>query len=315
MTVTSNNAISRELLCKIVDEVFDGAVEDAGVIEEIHAVIVRDMNDRSSHSAEAGKPVVKVKPLEWCNGYRDWQVKIQTASSGPFYQVRELDGVVWLDADNTQTIYPSVEAAKAAAQADYEARVRSALSTPADSEPVAWPEIVFWNGAVAKTPLVLAEALENYASVQPVRGREVWAMRAAAEFIHKLVASGPLYAAPVADGEPVSVPEGVSNNRELLQALSRLADNRHSDGISSLVSREDRTAIINGCYDLMIAARAAAPQPNPSKVDAGRLIERGQAFANQVRCITRHLHGQAYSTTVSELNAFDAALAAQGEKP
>ncbi|KQU96825.1 hypothetical protein ASD00_18440 [Ensifer sp. Root31] len=60
MTETSNNAISRELLGKIVDEVFDGAIEDAGVIEEIYAVIARDMNDRAAlsfRSAEAGKPV------------------------------------------------------------------------------------------------------------------------------------------------------------------------------------------------------------------------------------------------------------------
>jgi hypothetical protein len=84
---------------------------------------------------------VRVKPLEWRNGYRDWQVKIQQASTGPLYQVRELDGVVWLDADNVQTVYPSVEAAKAAAQADYEARILSALSPQADDnaeEPVAW---------------------------------------------------------------------------------------------------------------------------------------------------------------------------------
>lgn len=67
--------------------------------------------------------------------------------------------------------------------------------------------------------------------------------------------------------------------------------------------------------DFAINALAAAPQPNPSTVDAEGLIERGQAFANQVRRITHLLHGQAYSTTVSELNAFDAALAAQGEKP
>lgn len=48
---------------------------------------------------------------------------------------------------------------------------------------------------------------------------------------------------------------------DLIKALSRLTDNRHSDGVSSLVSPEDRGAIINGCYDLMIASRQApAPQ-------------------------------------------------------
>lgn len=37
----SNPTISRDLLGKIVDEVFDGAIEDASVIEEIYAAITR----------------------------------------------------------------------------------------------------------------------------------------------------------------------------------------------------------------------------------------------------------------------------------
>lgn len=39
-----------------------------------------------------------------------------------------------------------------------------------------------------------------------------------------------------------------------------------------------------------------------------RLVENGQSFANQIRSITCHLNGQAYSSTVSELNQFDADL-------
>jgi hypothetical protein len=41
----------------------------------------------------------------------------------------------------------------------------------------------------------------------------------------------------------------------LIQALSRLADNRQADGTSSLVSAEDRKTIVDGCYELMITAR------------------------------------------------------------
>lgn len=41
----------------------------------------------------------------------------------------------------------------------------------------------------------------------------------------------------------------------LIQALSRMADSRQADGTSSLVSGEDRKTIIDGCYDLMVAAR------------------------------------------------------------
>lgn len=39
VAMTATNQISRELLGKIVDEVFDGAIEDASVIEEIYAAI------------------------------------------------------------------------------------------------------------------------------------------------------------------------------------------------------------------------------------------------------------------------------------
>lgn len=43
----SDNApkISRELMGKIVDEVFDGAIEDCSVIEEIYAAIKRHEAD------------------------------------------------------------------------------------------------------------------------------------------------------------------------------------------------------------------------------------------------------------------------------
>lgn len=57
-----------------------------------------------------------------------------------------------------------------------------------------------------------------------------------------------------------------------IQALSRLAGNRHSDGVSSLVSAEDRKAIIDGCYDLMTASRSAL---SPSSDD--QIAERDKA--------------------------------------
>ncbi|MBY2911408.1 hypothetical protein [Rhizobium leguminosarum] len=57
----------------------------------------------------------------------------------------------------------------------------------------------------------------------------------------------------------------VAGTPDLIKALSRLTDSRHSDGVSSLVSAEDRGAIINGCYDLMVASRQA---PAPQAVEA-----------------------------------------------
>ncbi|MGR9056033.1 hypothetical protein ACU8NH_09005 [Rhizobium leguminosarum] len=89
------------------------------------------------------KPVaVKVKQLEWSRGYCDEQVTISRAQAiGGSYQVRVLDGVVWLDKPLTQTIYPSVEEAKAAAQEHWESSIMSALTTPTQPEacgPIAW---------------------------------------------------------------------------------------------------------------------------------------------------------------------------------
>lgn len=66
---------------------------------------------------------------------------------------------------------------------------------------------------------------------------------------------------PTPVSSPVRVVDGAPSVRgqyaDLIQALSRLAGNRQSDGVSSLVSGDDRAAIINGCHDLMIATRGA----------------------------------------------------------
>jgi|GEM_PF-3708726 len=56
-------------------------------------------------------------------------------------------------------------------------------------------------------------------------------------------------------------PPQATGTTDLIKALSRLTGNRHSDGVSSLVSPEDREAIINGCYDLMVASRQV-PAPH-----------------------------------------------------
>lgn len=67
---------------------------------------------------------------EWRKGYCDEHVTITQASTGfgSIYQVRILDGVVWLDMpDQYKKKFNSVEEAKAAAQADFEARILAAL--------------------------------------------------------------------------------------------------------------------------------------------------------------------------------------------
>jgi hypothetical protein len=47
---------------------------------------------------------------------------------------------------------------------------------------------------------------------------------------------------------------------DLIRALSRLAGNRHTDGTSSIVSQEDRSTIIDGCHEMMLAARQAVAE-------------------------------------------------------
>ncbi|ARO22892.1 hypothetical protein TAL182_CH01079 [Rhizobium sp. TAL182] len=62
----------------------------------------------------------------------------------------------------------------------------------------------------------------------------------------------------------------VAGTTDLIKALSRLTGNRHSDGVSSLVSPEDRGAIINGCHNLMVASRQA---PAPYAVESQAMID------------------------------------------
>ncbi|NTJ46553.1 hypothetical protein G6K93_05935 [Agrobacterium rhizogenes] len=67
---------------------------------------------------------------------------------------------------------------------------------------------------------------------------------------------------------PTPAPEiAQPTNMPLIQALSRLAGNRQSDGSSSLVSREDRETIINSCHDLLIASRSS-PTPKAAQEPA-----------------------------------------------
>ena len=66
---------------------------------------------------------------------------------------------------------------------------------------------------------------------------------------------------------------------------------------------KDATKKYEKTVDRLIAERDALAS------DKARLEERGQAFANQVRAVINRLNGQAYSSTLSALNWFDAALA------
>lgn len=101
---------------------------------------------RAAASSQAGVETatpaqeVVVKPLEWerywggsGEQYRSWR-PTNNVSNG-FYRI-DMDGDNWTDGTCDAGRYPSLDAAKAAAQANFEQRIRSAsvLSTPAPAQ-------------------------------------------------------------------------------------------------------------------------------------------------------------------------------------
>lgn len=99
-------------------------------LEEAKAAAQTDYTARvlSALAVEPPKGNVRVEPLKWRSGWRNSRVTIiQADAICGVYQVRTLDGVVWLDKPSSQTIYPSADEAKAAAQADHEARINEYL--------------------------------------------------------------------------------------------------------------------------------------------------------------------------------------------
>lgn len=63
---------------------------------------------------------MKIRQLEWRNGYRDSTCKIQQVDTGVFYQIRERADGVFLDMNGVGIKCQSVDEAKALAQDDYE---------------------------------------------------------------------------------------------------------------------------------------------------------------------------------------------------
>lgn len=119
------------------DRYLDFMIEDKNYFDEAIKVGISAAlaaQDQEPVRNEFGEPFidqpVHVRKLEWRDGFRNPTFKTYQASGGTLYQVREHDGVVWLDVDNYQTIFPTVDAAKAAAQFKFEAHIRSATHPP-----------------------------------------------------------------------------------------------------------------------------------------------------------------------------------------
>lgn len=167
------------------------------------------------------KPVagVEVKPLgDWRRGYCDERVQIQQQSFGGLYQVRVLDGVVWLDWPNrTAEEFPNVQLAKESAEADYRQRILSTLSLPAQ-EPVAWEG--YWPGAGS------IDSVTRLTSYRPTM--EKWKADEAE--------ITPLYASPQ--------PEAVITEEMVERALARSRGNDLSTLTNSAAMREILTAAL-----------------------------------------------------------------------
>lgn len=72
---------------------------------------------------------LQVKPLEWHRGYCDEDVTITQATTlGGVFQIRVLNGEVWLDKPGSGEMHASAEVAVAAAQIEHERLIRSALA-------------------------------------------------------------------------------------------------------------------------------------------------------------------------------------------
>jgi hypothetical protein len=105
------------------------------------------------------------------------------------------------------------------------------------------------------------------------------------------------------------------------RAAEALAERLKLEAQSHAMEARTANSTINEIYQIVSGGKGEpgnwhGAEPVRAKLEAlqrenaelRRLVENGQSFANQVRSITYRLNGQAYSSTVSELNQFDAVL-------
>lgn len=144
----------------------DDCCADMGMYEEKDQAIAA-WNCRTAQPAEAGR--VSVKPLEWVE--RDDIQGLFNAEStiGWWYNVQAIDGGFRYEGGPPAVpaapqMFPSLEAAKAAAQADYEQRILAALA-PAPAAPVKGAvtveeaaQVVMQSDELTETIEVIAEA-------------------------------------------------------------------------------------------------------------------------------------------------------------
>lgn len=116
----------------------DDTISREAALDALEAVTGFGPNHPAIHAIRAlpATPAVRVKPLVWVV---DGDYVTSDHAFG-FYEVVEVDGHI-LSRDGVDVgMFSTLEAAKAAAQADYEARILAALDTPTD--PVADPRVL-----------------------------------------------------------------------------------------------------------------------------------------------------------------------------
>lgn len=127
------------------------AEEGAGTLPAKEAVKLRPADWKAladairAAQAKPAADAVAVKGLEWitfCSASGNCDAK---TPFGKYVIQSEADGWCLFNEDDASSVHSTLDAAKAAAQADYEARIRSALISPVapeGSEPVAWRGVV-----------------------------------------------------------------------------------------------------------------------------------------------------------------------------
>ena len=231
-----SKAISRALLGKIVDEVFDGAIEDPSVIEQIYAVIKREEAALSAAEPYAAmtidylgceylsRDVANIEKIAAAGSKGPTEVVyFFTAAPAPSVAVNALEwkdargdgsfvastmfGLLYIASErawgfrNYPDLYPvegGIEKAKAAAQADYETRIRSALSAQVQDVAERQPkEIATWEDQQAFEAWAQGERYEMhqhplyYLFMDPKTNAARQGWKAALQFIRDRSAAAP----------------------------------------------------------------------------------------------------------------------------
>lgn len=229
----------------------------------------RDASDaiRAYLSAAAQpEPVpVLIKPLEWKEGQAFTQFGDYSVDYDHDEDMEETPWVCWSPVDSLGH-FPTAEEAVAAAQADFEARIRSALPpTPqageSQREPVAWTD---------EAIIELAVAHSNY---RDEAGFEVMSHARIIEFARELLAAPTAIPSTGTDEPARSIP--AEPTVRMSAAGMRIIKNTQVDHFHKYAG-----GIANSVYDAMVRAFREEPEHmGPTPVSLTSPVERAEPVA------------------------------------